>query len=71
MQANLDKQEFSEVWGQLAKTTFPDAVMDKFTDPDLKNLIKKINVLAAANLPTVERERVSLHSVLNRFISVG
>ncbi|XP_062859441.1 angiotensin-converting enzyme [Trichomycterus rosablanca] len=68
VRANLDKQEFTEAWGQVAKSTFPDSLMDKFTDPDLKNLIKKINVLGPANLPTAERERYN--SILSQMDSI-
>ncbi|KAF5899525.1 angiotensin-converting enzyme, partial [Clarias magur] len=55
--ANLEKQAFTEVWGNLAKQLFNDALMDTFTDPELKALIKKINVLGPANLPATEREK--------------
>lgn len=58
--ASLEKQNFTEAWGKLAKETFPDALLDTFTDPTLKNLIKKIDVLGPANLPTTERERYNL-----------
>lgn len=61
--ANLEKQSFAEAWGMLAKKTFPDALLNTFTDPNLKTLIKKIDVLGPANLPTTERERVSLHGI--------
>lgn len=65
MLANLEKQSFAEAWGKLAKDTFPDALLDTFSDPKLKTLIKKIDVLGPANLPTEERERVSLYSIYN------
>ncbi|KAJ8365026.1 hypothetical protein SKAU_G00138570 [Synaphobranchus kaupii] len=55
--ASLDEQAFTEAWGKKAKELFSDALMDNFTTPMLKNLIKKINVLGAANLPQQERER--------------
>uniref|UniRef100_A0A3B4DX39 Angiotensin-converting enzyme n=1 Tax=Pygocentrus nattereri TaxID=42514 RepID=A0A3B4DX39_PYGNA len=55
--ASLEEQAFSEAWGQKAKTTFSDALMDTFTNQELKTLIKKINVLGPANLVQTERER--------------
>ncbi len=55
----MEEQAFTEVWGQKAKATFSDSLMESFTNPDLKKLISKINVLGPANLPTAERERVS------------
>ncbi|TSK14531.1 Angiotensin-converting enzyme [Bagarius yarrelli] len=58
--ANLEKQSFTEAWGKLAKETFPETLLDTFTDPTLKVLIKKINVLEVANLPTAQRERYNL-----------
>ncbi|XP_036428070.1 angiotensin-converting enzyme [Colossoma macropomum] len=57
VQASLEEQAFIEAWGQKAKDTFKDALMDTFTNQELKTLIKKINVLGPANLPTTERER--------------
>lgn len=62
MQANLEKQNFTEAWGKLAKDTFQDTLLDTFTDPTLKTLIKKINILGPANLPVAQRERVSLQN---------
>lgn len=63
MLANLEKQSFAEAWGKVAKATFPDELLNTFTDPKLKTLIKKINVLGPANLPPTERERVSLQAI--------
>uniref|UniRef100_A0A673N5M9 Uncharacterized protein n=1 Tax=Sinocyclocheilus rhinocerous TaxID=307959 RepID=A0A673N5M9_9TELE len=57
--ASLEEQAFTEAWGQKAKATFSDSLMESFTNPDLKKIISKINVLGPANLPTAERERVS------------
>lgn len=62
--ASLEEQAFTEAWGQKAKATFSDSLMDTFTNPDLKKIIKNINVLGPANLPTAERERVSCHTPL-------
>lgn len=71
MLASLEKQNFTEAWGKLAKETFPDTLLDTFTDPTLKNLIKKIDVLGPANLPTTERERVRLHAFPKLEINIG
>jgi len=62
--ASLEEQAFTEAWGQKAKATFSDSLLETFTNPDLKKIIKKINVLGPANLPTTERERVSWHTPL-------
>ncbi|KAJ8384193.1 hypothetical protein AAFF_G00207410 [Aldrovandia affinis] len=55
--ASLDEQAFTEAWGHKAKELFSDALMDSFSNPVLKKLINKIDVLGAANLPQEERER--------------
>ncbi|KAL7869846.1 hypothetical protein AOLI_G00138340 [Acnodon oligacanthus] len=57
VQASLEEQAFIEAWGQKAKETFSNELMDTFTNQELKTLIKKINVLGPANLPQTERER--------------
>lgn len=56
IEASLQEQAFTEAWGKKAKETFPDKILNDFTDPVVKKLIKKINELGAANLPTAERE---------------
>lgn len=62
--ASLEEQAFTEAWGQKAKATFSETILETFTNPDLKKLINKINVLGPANLPTTERERVNWHTPL-------
>ena len=57
--ASLEEQAFTEAWGKKAKQVFPDANLHGFA-PELQKLIKKINELGAANLPTTEREEVSV-----------
>lgn len=59
--ASLEEQAFTEAWGQKAKATFPESLLETFTNPDLKKIITKIKVLGPANLPTAERERVNWH----------
>ncbi|TRY89927.1 hypothetical protein DNTS_000391 [Danionella cerebrum] len=66
--ASLEEQAFTEAWGQKAKATFSDSLMDTFTNPTLKKLIKKINVLEAANLPAAERERYN--TILSQMDSI-
>ncbi|XP_067100399.1 angiotensin-converting enzyme [Osmerus mordax] len=53
--ASLEEQAFTEAWGKKAKEVFPDTTLTGFA-PELQKLIKKINELGAANLPTTERE---------------
>uniref|UniRef100_A0A672PYN2 Angiotensin-converting enzyme n=1 Tax=Sinocyclocheilus grahami TaxID=75366 RepID=A0A672PYN2_SINGR len=53
---------------QKAKATFSDSLMESFTNPDLKKIISKINVLGPANLPTAERER--FNTVLSQMDSI-
>ncbi|XP_066520226.1 angiotensin-converting enzyme [Hoplias malabaricus] len=55
--ASMEEQEFTEAWGNKAKETFPGALMDTFTNPDLKKIIEKIKILGPANLPAQEREK--------------
>uniref|UniRef100_A0A8C1T835 Angiotensin-converting enzyme n=1 Tax=Cyprinus carpio TaxID=7962 RepID=A0A8C1T835_CYPCA len=55
--ASLEEQAFTEAWGQKAKATFNDSLMETFNNPDLKKIIKDISVLGSANLPTAEREK--------------
>ncbi|XP_035263080.1 angiotensin-converting enzyme-like [Anguilla anguilla] len=66
--ASLDEQTFTEAWGKKAKELFSDALMDNFTNPMLNNLIKKINVLGAANLPQQERE--TYNAILSKMDSI-
>lgn len=66
--ANLEEQAFAEAWGQKAKDTFTDAIMNTFRNPDLKKIIKKINILGPANLPTAEREKYN--SILSQMDSI-
>uniref|UniRef100_A0A672PYM2 Angiotensin-converting enzyme n=1 Tax=Sinocyclocheilus grahami TaxID=75366 RepID=A0A672PYM2_SINGR len=66
--ASLEEQAFTEAWGQKAKATFSDSLMESFTNPDLKKIISKINVLGPANLPTAERER--FNTVLSQMDSI-
>ncbi|XP_030629868.1 angiotensin-converting enzyme isoform X2 [Chanos chanos] len=68
IEASLEEQAFTEAWGKKAKELFTDALLDSFTDPDLKKIIKKINVLGAANLDQTERERYN--SILSQMDSI-
>lgn len=56
VQASMDEQAFSEAWGQKAKETFTQNVLDSLTEPKDRKLYEKIVVLGPANLPTAERE---------------
>ncbi|XP_028823415.1 angiotensin-converting enzyme isoform X2 [Denticeps clupeoides] len=70
--ASLTEQAFTEAWGKKAKELFPDGVLDTFKDPQLKKLIKNINVLGPANLPTAERERYnSILSEMDKIYSTA
>uniref|UniRef100_A0A673G0M1 Angiotensin-converting enzyme n=1 Tax=Sinocyclocheilus rhinocerous TaxID=307959 RepID=A0A673G0M1_9TELE len=66
--ASLEEQAFTEAWGQKAKATFSDSLMDSFTNPDLKKIINNINVLGPANLPTAEREKYN--TILSQMDSI-
>ncbi|KAJ8264684.1 hypothetical protein GJAV_G00152490 [Gymnothorax javanicus] len=66
--ASLEEQAFTEAWGKKAKELFTDAMMDNFTNPELKKLINKIDILGAANLPEVEREKYT--SILSKMDSI-
>lgn len=66
--ASLEEQAFTEAWGLKAKATFSDSLLETFTNPDLKKIIKKINVLGPANLPTPERERYN--TILSQMDSI-
>lgn len=68
IQASMVEQEFTEAWGMKAKATFPDTLMETFTNPELIKIIKKINVLGAANLPTAEREKYN--TILSQMDSI-
>ncbi|KAI1887172.1 hypothetical protein AGOR_G00203390 [Albula goreensis] len=57
IEASLVEQDFMEVWGKKSKELFSDVLLDSFNNPVLKTLIKKINVLGAANLAQGDRER--------------
>ncbi|KAL0180059.1 hypothetical protein M9458_025501, partial [Cirrhinus mrigala] len=66
--ASLEEQAFTEAWGQKAKATFSEALIDTFTNPDLKKIIRKINVLGPANLPTTERQQYN--TILSQMDSI-
>uniref|UniRef100_A0A8C2A5F1 Angiotensin-converting enzyme n=1 Tax=Cyprinus carpio TaxID=7962 RepID=A0A8C2A5F1_CYPCA len=66
--ASLEEQAFTEAWGQKAKAIFTDSLMESFTNPDLKKIIRKINVLGPANLPTAEREQYN--TILSQMDSI-
>lgn len=58
--ASLEEQAFTSAWGLKAKTTFLNA-FNLLSDSD-KKLMNKIKVLASANLPLDEREKVCFAS---------
>ncbi|XP_076856780.1 angiotensin-converting enzyme isoform X2 [Brachyhypopomus gauderio] len=68
VQASLEEQAFVEAWGKKAKEIFTQDIMDNFTDPQLKKLISKINVLGPANLPIADRERYN--AILSQMDSI-
>lgn len=53
------KQAFTEAWGKKVKDNFSPTVLATF-NTTLQRLLKKINILGAANLPAGERNEVSL-----------
>uniref|UniRef100_A0A3Q3INI6 Angiotensin-converting enzyme n=1 Tax=Monopterus albus TaxID=43700 RepID=A0A3Q3INI6_MONAL len=55
--ASLEEQAFSEAWGLKAKTVFTSEVLNGLPDTKDKNLMEKIKILGAANLPQQDRER--------------
>uniref|UniRef100_A0A8C6WKM3 Angiotensin-converting enzyme n=1 Tax=Neogobius melanostomus TaxID=47308 RepID=A0A8C6WKM3_9GOBI len=57
--ASMDKQAFSEAWGQRAKETFTKDVLESLDKQDRK-LYDKIVVLGPANLPPVAREEYNV-----------
>lgn len=63
--ASLEEQEFTEAWGQKAKDTFSDSLIEMLS-PEVQKILSKIKVLGPANLPTTERERVSSSIRLNQ-----
>lgn len=58
VEASLEEQEFTELWGKKAKELYGDK-LNNFSDPQLRKIIGSIQTLGPSNLPLAMRERVS------------
>lgn len=57
VEASLEEQNFTELWGKKAKELYGN-IWKNFTDPDLKRIIGSIQTLGPSNLPLAKREQV-------------
>ncbi|NWS81100.1 ACE enzyme, partial [Toxostoma redivivum] len=56
VQASLEEQNFTELWGKKAKELYGDK-WNNFSDPQLRKIIGSIQTLGPSNLPLEEREQ--------------
>ena len=57
VQASLEEQNFTELWGKKAKELY-GSIWNNFHDPQLKKIISSIQTLGPSNLALEKRERV-------------
>lgn len=57
VQASLEEQNFTELWGKKAKELYGDK-WNNFNDTQLRKIIGSIQTLGPSNLPLEEREQV-------------
>ncbi|KAJ7427155.1 hypothetical protein WISP_09289 [Willisornis vidua] len=56
VQASLEEQNFTELWGKKAKELYGD-IWNNFSDPQLKKIISSIQTLGPSNLPLDQRQQ--------------
>lgn len=57
VQASLEEQNFTEVWGKKAKELYGN-IWSNFSDLQLRKIIGSIQTLGPSNLPLEKREQV-------------
>ena len=57
VQASLEEQNFTELWGKKAKELY-GSTWSNFSDPQLRKIIGSIQTLGPSNLPLEKREQV-------------
>ncbi|XP_043859649.1 angiotensin-converting enzyme-like [Dromiciops gliroides] len=66
-EADLLYQEFTEAWGQKAKSLY-DHIWKNFTDPQLYKIISSVRTLGPANLPIDQRQ--TYNTLLSKMTSI-
>ncbi|XP_009867587.1 PREDICTED: angiotensin-converting enzyme [Apaloderma vittatum] len=56
VEASLEEQNFTELWGKKAKELY-GSIWNNFSDPQLKKIIGSIQTLGPSNLPLEKREQ--------------
>lgn len=57
VEASLEEQNFTELWGKKAKELYSN-IWSNFSDPQLRKIIGSIQTLGPSNLPLEKREQV-------------
>lgn len=57
VEASLEEQNFTELWGKKAKELY-GSIWSNFSDPQLRKIIGSIQTLGPSNLPLEKREQV-------------
>lgn len=57
VEASLEEQNFTELWGKKAKELY-GSIWSNFSDPQLRKIIGSIQTLGPSNLPLEKRQQV-------------